>query len=76
MVSGKQQAGIGLLLVGGLVSFFGVIGGFMGRALMMTGGALFARWFLEGFIWAFVLSSITRTRSLRAILGRARGYRE
>ena len=47
MVSGKQQAGIGLLLVGGLVSFFGVIGVFMGAVLMVTGGALFVRCFLE-----------------------------
>ena len=47
MVSGKRQAGIGLLLVGGLVSFFGVIGVLIGVVLMVVGGALFARSFLE-----------------------------
>jgi hypothetical protein len=47
MGSGKRQAGIGLLLIGGLVSFFGVTGVFIGAVLMVVGGALFARSFLE-----------------------------
>lgn len=47
-MSRKRQAGILLLAFGALASFFGMIGLMIGAVMMIVGGAIFARSFLEG----------------------------